>query len=285
MPTIYPRDENTYFIDAENAAEMARLMHQDHLTTEGMGGLFPERSDFSTIEDILDIACGPGGWALDVAFEHPDINVVGVDISQTMIGYAKAQARVQILENASFRVMDVLKPLDFPDNSFDLINARFIFAFMPVEGWPKLMNECARIARPGGVIRLTESEWNLTNSLSYETLHGMTTQALKLAGRSFSPDGRNVGITPMLGSFLQQVQCKNIQHAAYVLDFSAGTAAHRSLYQNLMAFFKLVEPFLLAMGVTTPEEFDVHYHRMLDEIALDTFRAISFILSVWGETP
>ena len=283
MPTIYPRDENTYFIDAENAAEMARLMHQDRLTTEGMGGLFPERSDFSGIEDILDIACGPGGWALDVAFEHPDISVVGVDISQIMITYANAQARVQSLDNASFRVMDVLKPLDFPDNSFDLINARFIFAFMPPMAWPNLIEECVRIARPGGVIRLTETEWNLTNSLGYETLHGMTTQALKLAGRSFSPDGRNVGITPMLGSFLQQAQCKNIQQAAYVLDFSAGTAAHLSLYQNLMAFFKLVEPFVIDMKVTTPEEFDMLYHRMLDEMALDTFRAISFILSVWGE--
>ena len=284
MPTIYPRDENTYFIDAENATEMARLMHQDRLTTQGMGGLFPERSDFSSIEDILDIACGPGGWALDVAFEHQDINVVGIDISQIMIDYAKAQARVQRLDNASFWVMDVLKPLDFPDNSFDLMNSRFIFAFMPPTAWPKLMEECVRVARPGGVIRLTETEWNLTNSLAYETLHGMTTQALKLAGRSFSPDGRNVGITPMLGSFLLQAQCKNIQHAGYVIDFSAGTAAHNSLYQNLMAFFKLVEPFLLNTGVTTPEEFDMLYRRMLDEIASETFRAISFILSVWGET-
>lgn len=285
MPTIYPRDENTYFIDAENAAEMARLMHQDHLTTRGMGGLFPERTDFSSIEDILDIACGPGGWTLDVAFEHPDINVVGVDISQIMIQYARTQAKVQQLDNASFRVMDVLQPLDFPDNSFDLINSRFIFAFMPPTAWSKLIDECARIARPGGIIRLTETEWNLTNSLAYETLHGMTTKALKLAGRSFSPDGRNVGITPMLGSFLQQAQCRNIQQAAYVIDFSAGTAAHNSLYQNLMAFFKLVEPFLLNMGVTTSEEFDKLYHRMLDELALDSFRAISFILSVWGETP
>jgi ubiquinone/menaquinone biosynthesis C-methylase UbiE len=284
MPTIYPRDENTYFIDAENAAEMARLTLQDRITTQAMGGLFPERSDFSSIEDILDIACGPGGWTLDVAFEHPDINVVGIDISQIMVGYAKAQARVQRLDNASFRVMDVLKPLDFPDNSFDLINSRFISAFMPPTAWPKLMEECVRVARPGGVIRLTESEWNLTNSLAYETLHSMTAQALKLAGRSFSPDGRNAGITPMLGSFLQQARCKNIQHAAYMIDFSAGTAAYNSLYQNSMVFFKLVEPFLLNMNVTSAEEFDVIYHRMLDELALDSFRGISFILSVWGET-
>ncbi len=285
MPTIPPQSANKYFIDAENAAEMARLMHQDRLTTQGIGGVFPERPDFSTLHDILDIACGPGGWALDVAFEHPTINVMGIDISSIMIEYARAQAWTQGLSNASFRVMDALKPLDFPDASFDLVNARFIFAFMPPTAWPLLMDECMRITRPGGIIRLTETEWNLTNSLAYETLHTLATHALKKAGKSFSPDGRNVGITPMLGQFLRQAHCERIQHAAYALDLSAGTEAHGSLYQNLMAFFRLIEPFLLNMQVTTQEEFEELYNRMLAEVLSDTFRAVSFILTVWGTTP
>src|SRR5947209_3173601 len=285
MPTIPPASENEYFIDAENAAEMARLMHQDRLTTQGMGGVFPERSDFSAIHDILDIACGPGGWVLDVAFEHPTSNVMGIDISRIMVAYAQTQAQAQQLSNASFRVMDALKPLDFSAGAFDLVNARFIFAFMPPAGWPTLMDECVRVTRPGGIIRLTESEWNLTNSLAYETLHAMTARAMKKAGKSFSPDGRNVGITPMLGQFLQQAGCKHIQHAAYALDLSAGTEAHGSMYQNSMAFFRLIEPFLLSMQETTQEEFEALYNRMLAEVLSDSFRAVSFILTVWGETP
>src|SRR6266566_1447345 len=285
MATIPPTSENKYFIDAENAAEMARLMHQDRLTTQGIGGVFPERPDFSTLHDILDIACGPGGWALDVAFEHPTINVMGIDISSIMIEYARAQAWTQGLSNASFRVMDALKPLDFPDASFDLVNARFIYGFMPRTGWPLLMDECVRITRPGGTIRLTETEWHFTNSLAYETLNAMTMSSLKKAGRSFSPDGRHAGITPMLGQFLQQAQCESIQQAAYVLDLSAGTEAHGSMYQNSMAFFRLIEPFLLNMQVTTQEEFEELYNRMLAEVLSDTFRAISFILTAWGQTP
>ena len=285
MPTTPPANENEYFIDAENAAEMARLMHQDRLTTKGMGGVFPERSDFSTIHDILDIACGPGGWVLDVAFEHPTINVMGIDISSIMVEYARAQAWTQGLNNASFRVMDALKPLDFADAAFDLVNARFIFAFMPPAACPQLVDECVRVTRPGGIIRLTETEWNLTNSLAYETLHAMTARALKKVGKSFSPDGRNVGITPMLGQFLQQAHCEHIQHAAYALDLSAGTEAHGSMYQNSMAFFRLIEPFLLSMQETTQEEFETLYNRMLAEVLSDSFRAVSFILTVWGETP
>ena len=62
MPTIYPRDENTYFIDAENAAEMARLMHQDRLTTEGMGACSPNVPTFpaSKISWISPVARADG---------------------------------------------------------------------------------------------------------------------------------------------------------------------------------------------------------------------------------
>ena len=76
MPTVPQKDENNYFIDPENASEMARLMHQDRLTSLGMGGIFPERADFSPVHDVLDIGCGPGGWVLDMAFEQDRKSVV-----------------------------------------------------------------------------------------------------------------------------------------------------------------------------------------------------------------
>jgi ubiquinone/menaquinone biosynthesis C-methylase UbiE len=285
MAETFQPDEKTYFIDAESATEMARLMHQDNLTTQGMGGIFPERSDFSSIHRILDIACGPGSWALDVAFEHPEIHVVGIDISRIMIEYAKTRALTQGLENVEFRVMDALKPLDFPGATFDLVNARFIFGFMPPASWPELMKECVRITRSGGIIRITESEWNLTNSLAYETLHTMTARAMKKANKSFSPDGRNVGITPMLGQFLKDAHCKNIKYMAHALDLSSGTPAHESLLQNISAFFKLIEPFLIRMEVTDAQEFDALYTQTQAEVLSESFRCISYILTVWGETP
>ena len=49
---------NTYVIDAENGAEMVRLIDQDRLITQAMGGIFSERNDLSNIFDVLDIAAG-----------------------------------------------------------------------------------------------------------------------------------------------------------------------------------------------------------------------------------
>jgi ubiquinone/menaquinone biosynthesis C-methylase UbiE len=218
MPIELPESENTYFIDAEGAAEMARLMHQGRLLTKGMGGLFREQFNISNTHDILDIACGPGGWVLDVAHTYPKIQVTGIDISKLVIQYARAQAKVQWLNNAHFQTMDALKPLEFPDSSFDFVNTRFLFGFMSKEAWSQLMQECLGILRPGGTLRLTECESPLSNSLASERLYGMISQALRAAGRSFSPDGRNVGITPMIGRFLQDADSQNIHKKAHILD-------------------------------------------------------------------
>uniref|UniRef100_UPI0035E452C3 class I SAM-dependent methyltransferase n=1 Tax=Thermogemmatispora sp. TaxID=1968838 RepID=UPI0035E452C3 len=59
--------------------------------------------------------------------------------------------------------------LDWPDASFDLINGRLLCGFMLPAAWPRLLAECHRLLKPGGIIRLTEVEPMLTISAAYET--------------------------------------------------------------------------------------------------------------------
>src|SRR5215468_5697662 len=79
--------KSTAIIDSENAAEVARLMNRHRIVTLSMGGLFPEDLALSDILHVLDLGCGPGSWALDVAFEHPNMDVIGIDASQSMVAY------------------------------------------------------------------------------------------------------------------------------------------------------------------------------------------------------
>ena len=278
--------ENTYILDAESGAEMARLTNQDRLITKGMGGLFPERDDVSTMSDILDIACGPGGWVIDVAYEYPEIRVMGVDISSTMIRYAAAQAKVQGLDNASFRVMDALKPLEFPDDSFDLVNARFLVGFMPKVAWPGFLQECMRILRPGGILRLTEFDTpGTTNSSAFERWMAMTFRAIQMAGFPSAPDGHDYGITPIMGRLLQDAGCQDIDQMPHVINFSIGMPVHESMYQNCMIAFKLVQPFMIKMGIATQEEADQRYQQMLVEMMSDNFCGLWYYLTTWGQKP
>jgi SAM-dependent methyltransferase len=119
--TTSDSSENTYIIDIESAAETARLIEQDKLFTQAMGGLFPEQTPekLASVKYLLDIACGPGGWVVNVAHHYPHIEAMGIDINRTMIDYANATARSQGLYNASFEVMDAKKPLAFQTNSQD----------------------------------------------------------------------------------------------------------------------------------------------------------------------
>src|SRR5947209_14425138 len=130
-----------------------------------MGGPLTGIADPKALHDVLDLGCGPGGWVLDTAFENPHMEVAGIDISRIMIDYANARARTQQLPNASFGVMDITRPLEFPDASFDLVNARFLFAVLKRDAWSPFLDECTRVLRPGGILRLTESvDFGYTNS-------------------------------------------------------------------------------------------------------------------------
>jgi ubiquinone/menaquinone biosynthesis C-methylase UbiE len=285
MPIVPPEKENTYFVDIDDGAETARLVNQARLLTENLGGLFPTKLDLSTVYDILDLACGPGAWALDVAHAYPDMNIVGVDTDSTMVRYAAAQARVEGLDNISFEQADILKPLEFADASFDLVNARLLQGFMPNAAWPRLLNECWRILRTGGIIILTECETPITNSAEFEKMAALANQAVKLAGISFSPDGRHTGITPMLGPLLRAAGFQNVENQAYAVDFSAGTRAHNSVIDDMAVLAELLKPFLIKHRVSTQEELDRLYNEMATSVNPADFCGIWFYLSVFGKKP
>ena len=279
------KDENLYFIDHESGAEMARLLDHDRLITKGMGGLLSERSnDFSGLHHVLDLGCGPGGWVQEVAFANPEVEAVGVDISQQMIAYAQMQAELQGLTNAQFRVMDIQRPLDFPDNYFDLVNARQI-AFLPPAAWPPFLQGCLRITRPGGIIRLTETEGNISTSPADEQMGLLFFQALKRAGQSFSPTGQHLGIAPMLPQLLREAGCQHVQLLGHAIEYSAGTDAHASFSKDFQNFFKLLQPFLVHTGVITQEAVEHLHERMVLEMLQGNFRGVHLLFTAWGQKP
>lgn len=274
--------ERTYVIDPESAAEMARLMQQDRLVTQSLGGIFLAPVDVDCLDDILDVGCGPGGWALQVASKYHDINVTGIDISERMIAYAQTQAKVQQRDNAIFRVMNATQPLAFPDSSFDLINMRLGLAFMPPSTWPKFLQECWRLLRPNGILCLTDTEWGPANKLAFEKYLALSCAALKNVGQSFSPNGYHLGLLSVLRRMVQDAGFEQIGKQAYIIDISSGTETHDGYYKDFLSAFHLLEPFIVkACGMESKE---VHYwcEQALQEMQQDDFCSLLFFLTVWG---
>lgn len=279
--------DNNYVMGSENAAEMARLINQDLLVTRSMGGPFPHwtEAELATIYNLLDIACGPGGWALEVARAYLQMHITGVDISQTMIRYADALADSRGYGNIQFGIMDVTKTLDFPDNSFDFVNARMLAGFMAKTDWPRLLQECMRVVRPGGIICLTEWEATITNSPAGEKLYGMLTNAGFVLQRTFSPNGHHLGITPMLGRFLKDAGCTNINQRAFAVDFSSGTEAHEGYTENWMVGFEILRPFINRVEQMSDEDYTLLHQQMVAEMLADDFNGLAYHLTIWGQKP
>jgi tRNA G46 methylase TrmB len=70
MSISSPEPVSGYQLDAENAAEMARLTKQARMLST-MLGLLPETVDLTRSSLVLDLGCGPGEWVLEMARRSP----------------------------------------------------------------------------------------------------------------------------------------------------------------------------------------------------------------------
>jgi ubiquinone/menaquinone biosynthesis C-methylase UbiE len=283
--------ENKYFIEAENAAEMARLLKLDRLLTEAMGGPLTglAEKEQANLHDVLDIACGPGGWVLELANAHRSMRVTGVDISEIMIRYASGLAETSGRSNAHFKRMNALSlPFTFPDQSFDLINARLIVGFMQTTFWPHFLKECQRILRPGGILRLTECEGGMvgvTTSIGCEILNRAGVLALHRSGQSFTPNDALLGSTAVLPGLLRRTGYQDVRHVAHAIDWSADTSQHDAWCQNALIGFRLLKPFLLKHQAITEQTFQQAYQRMEQELQAEDFCGMWYLVTVIGTNP
>src|SRR5947209_1709368 len=73
-------------------------------------------------DTVLDVACGSG--VLACAFGEVAGHVIGIDLTPTMIEYAKVLQQSKGRTNVAWRIGEVL-PLPFPDASCLLVFTRY----------------------------------------------------------------------------------------------------------------------------------------------------------------
>jgi ubiquinone/menaquinone biosynthesis C-methylase UbiE len=276
--------EGTYLIDAESDVEMGRLLDFDRIMTKSMGGLLSEQdeAEIAQMHAILDIGCGPGGWVCDVARTYPHLQVTGIDTSRRLLQHAREQVAAEGLSNAAFHNMNALKPLQFPDASFDLVNIRHAVGFVPTAYWPHLIKACQRVLRPGGILRVTEGELAMSNMPNVEAVLSAVGLACYRAGRGGSPNGKHLGMITILNSLLKQAELQHIRNKAHVVDYSYGMPAHESILKDNQRTFFLIKPLIKATNVLPEAEYDIIYKKALQEMRHKDFHSVFFMLTCWG---
>jgi len=101
---------------------------------------------------VLEVGCGTGFMACRIS-EEKDCRIVGIDISNRMIGIARERAKKLSLEDkVTFRVADA-KKLPFEDNTFDVVFGQFVAILLDKK---EALAEFMRVLKPGGYLGLVE---------------------------------------------------------------------------------------------------------------------------------
>ncbi len=274
---------STYVVqDRSNQDERARVSVQDQMLTIAMGGVLPEQPDPTIFQRVMDVGCGTGGWLIETAKAYPDISLlIGVDVSGTILAYARAQAEEQGVANrVEFHVMDALRMLEFPREFFDLVNQRLGSSYLRSWDWMKILQEYKRVLRPGGVVRITEGDMVTESSSSaLVRLNGIIFRALDQAGHflAHKPDG----VTSELARLLMQHGFQDVQTRAHQVEYRAGTPQGQRYFEDAQYAVRTLRPFL-QKWVHLPEDFDDLCQQMLSEMQQPDFVAVWKLLTVWG---
>lgn len=117
---------------------------------QGLGGLALGQG-----MQALDLGCGPGALSFALAeTAHPDAAILGLDISDDQLAYARSQAHgfpcALEFRNAS------MDEIPYPDETFDLVMSSMALHETPPAVRRAAIRETARVLKTNGVFLLVE---------------------------------------------------------------------------------------------------------------------------------
>jgi ubiquinone/menaquinone biosynthesis C-methylase UbiE len=274
---------SAYFVqDRSNLEEMARLEIQDKMLNTMMGGVLPELADHSSLRRVLDVGCGTGGWLMETARTYPTIEkLIGIDISSTMITYARAQAKAQALdERVEFQTMDALRVLEFPNAFFDLVNQRLGLSWLRTWEWKKILLEYQRVVRPSGIVRITEGHvTNESNSPALTKLCQISLEVCFRSGRLFTESSD--GVVSELVHLMTLHGLEDVKSHLYTLVYRAGTESCQYFYEDMLHAFRVAVPFF-QKWTRLPNDYEEIYQQALHEMQQPNFEATMTLVTAWG---
>lgn len=133
--------------------ENERQGYQHELFTLCLGGaltftklplekLVPEVPHFH----ILDVGCGGGHWAMEMAQTNPLVDVLGIELSS-------ANLPKEVPPNLTFEIADAAE--DWPPRVYDFIHLRNLVGG-GIRDWKRLINQAFEHLKPGGQLEFTE---------------------------------------------------------------------------------------------------------------------------------
>ncbi len=103
---------------------------------------------------VLDVGCGTGLLTAAIAASHPDVTVIGIDASTTMIAVADRKRRSQ---NCTYQTA-LAEKLPFPAATFAAVSSALFFHHVHFELKKRCLQEIYRVLKPGGRIIIADMD-------------------------------------------------------------------------------------------------------------------------------
>ena len=133
--------------------EVLKDYDQDHFGGLEAVDVLAEKAGIDASTRVLDVCSGMGGPARYLA-HRLGCRVTGLDITESRHEAAMRLTALVGLEHlVDFRLGNALD-MPFADATFDVVIGQEAFAHVPDK--PRLIAECARVVRPGGIIAFTD---------------------------------------------------------------------------------------------------------------------------------
>ncbi len=101
------------------------------------------------VRRILEVGCSCGQQTVALKERFPDAEVWGVDVGAPMVRYSHMRA-VDMGVDVNFRHA-MAEETGFPDGYFDIVTSYLLHHEVPEQATYKIIQESARLLRPGGV--------------------------------------------------------------------------------------------------------------------------------------
>ncbi|SPO04373.1 related to methyltransferase [Cephalotrichum gorgonifer] len=178
--TYHSEIGNASYWGANDEQQNEAMDMYHHLFTLALDGkLFLAPLDAKNIHKVVDIGTGTGSWAIDFADDHPNVEVIGTDISPIQSTWVPT--------NLKFEMDDCTLDWTFSPNSLDYVHMRLLVG--SIKDWEALFREAYKALTPGGW--LESHECNAVYECDDDSVQ--ETSALGQWGKLFAEFGRSIG--------------------------------------------------------------------------------------------
>lgn len=268
IPYVLPRD----------LEEMNRLDFQHYLLRQTFKGNYA--APIGQPASVLDVGCGTGRWAREMATLFPQATIIGLDVTPPPADEEAEAGGVEVRPpNYQFAPGNVLEGLPFPDGSFDFVHMRLLVLALPHDRWPFVVRELVRVARPGGWVESVEATTLEQGGPAVDQL--MVWIDTLLARRNISfPNGGKVG------ELLRAAGAVNVVSNRVTLPFGeygdrVGKLLMTDFFNGAQSYGGLME----AQGIVSAAEFNRVMAQAHADVQSSRFRCVSPFHIAYGQRP